>query len=604
MKTIALIIALCFMANSIAGLPPTTLRGQNQSSVTTFNFQVPNNQATKTTTGTLNETGNTNILSNPSGEGSSTSPWNLTNGSLAIETSVVVHGAQSLKATLSAQQLELFNSSTLYAAQFADGVNGALSIRVKTSLSTIFVCPSQNSTTNYNLCLPVDSSNKWLSYKVPFVFGSGNQGLVLVSGSISSGVFTPGNVTGDVYVDDAFVGTDEGSVASIITPWTAYTPTFTGFGTVTCSLCMEWRQVGSGIELRGKFVSGVSTATEGRMTLPNSYTSSSPSIQIVGTAAYSIATATPVFMLSENAVGYLTFGTQTAGAAGLTKQNGSSVASSTNTLSIIASIPVRELSGSTQVFASQCGAGCADLLRADVSAAGVVSNEDIEFINGNAVVSDTSLFTFTFTGGIFTVAPKCWAEANLTALAYGTQRDSVSSSAVAIRTYNDAGAKAAQPFTIWCTKSGADYQSSRTIVGSFKEVPKVVGVNSPKICLASFGGAAATLASPTACSSGTCVETFDSCGTFSPPAFSSSGEYINYTFASGTFANSSYVQCTCQAYDTASSAPSDCHTLFYTGDNTWLTNASGGLTNNTFTTSNTGAASNKYVQVQCIGSAP
>lgn len=615
MKTIALIIALCFTANSIAGLPPTTLRGQNQSSVTTFNFQVPNNQATKTTTGTLNETGNTNILSNPSGEGSSTSPWNLTNGSLAIETSVVVHGAQSLKATLSAQELELFNSSTLYAAQFADGVNGALSIRVKTSLSTIFVCPSQNSTTNYNLCLPVDSSNKWLSYKVPFVFGSGNQGLVLVSGSISSGVFTPGNVTGDVYVDDAFVGTDEGSVASIITPWAAYTPTVSGLGTVTAQ-AFYWRQNGNSIEVEGSWTNGTVSGSTASITLPNSYTIDSSKLSRTNTTAnagpiigsYTAAAANSsgaMVTATGTSTALVYFGVATTSAATQTPQVGSSVGPNSVAMAVRFSVPIANLSGSTQVFASQCGAGCENVFSWKGSSVGVTSAENVDAINGNGVVTSTSIYTYTFNTSMgLTVAPNCVANANLSALAYGTQIDSVSNTSVAVRVTNDAGAASAQPHIVTCTKQGADYQASRTIVGSFKEVPKVVGINSPKTCFYAFGGASATLTAPTECTSGTCVEVFDSCGTGSPPAWATTARYLGVTLAAGTFANNSFVQCSCTALDTTTASYTECATGFVTSGSTWAATATGGVNVNIIASDIAGTQQTSYVTMKCTGQAP
>lgn len=131
------------------------------------------------------------------------------------------------------------------------------------------------------------------------------------------------------------------------------------------------------------------------------------------------------------------------------------------------------------------------------------------------------------------------------------------------------------------------------------------GVTSPKTCYYAFGGASATLASPVKCTTGTCVEVFDSCGTVLPPTYVATASYQDVTFASGTFANSSFVDCSCKAFDTTSAAPKDCRTYFVTSDHTWSTNSSGGLVLNMYATlQSTGAASDSYVTVKCEGRAP
>lgn len=54
----------------------------------------------------------------------------------------------------------------------------------------------------------------------------------------------------------------------VVTSWTSYTPTFTGFGTPT-SVAFQWRQVGENAEIRGTFAAGTVTAVEARVGLPN-----------------------------------------------------------------------------------------------------------------------------------------------------------------------------------------------------------------------------------------------------------------------------------------------------------------------------------------------
>ena len=54
---------------------------------------------------------------------------------------------------------------------------------------------------NSNLCVSVSSDNKWGYYKVPFILGGTSNGIEIDSNGVA--------VTGDVYLDEAFVGVQE-----------------------------------------------------------------------------------------------------------------------------------------------------------------------------------------------------------------------------------------------------------------------------------------------------------------------------------------------------------------------------------------------------------
>lgn len=175
-------------------------KAENASSITLEEIQVSNNQLTQTDTNKhLVETGNTNILANPSFEHSTFSTgWTNVAGTFAVESTVVVHGKKSAKVTLSSQAFDLSQDSTLYQAQFVDGVQGLASVRVKTTVAGLRVCSRQNGIVTANLCVNVQANGKWGLYKVPFILGGTSNGISINSNGTS--------VTGDVYVDDAFVG--------------------------------------------------------------------------------------------------------------------------------------------------------------------------------------------------------------------------------------------------------------------------------------------------------------------------------------------------------------------------------------------------------------
>lgn len=130
------------------------------------------------------------------------------------------------------------------------------------------------------------------------------------------------------------------------TDWEAYTPTYTGFGTVSFS-GMVWRRVGDSMEIQGKLTAGTSTATEARMSLAASAVASgSPkiasSIQACGDATRGLASSTAwdYKALIEPSVSYITFGRQSGSESPLSKALASDIISSGQHMSVVATIPI------------------------------------------------------------------------------------------------------------------------------------------------------------------------------------------------------------------------------------------------------------------------
>lgn len=116
----------------------------------------------------------------------------------------------------------------------------------------------------------------------------------------------------------------------VTTPWVAWTPTFTGFGTPT-GVSFRSRRVGSVLEFEGVWTPGTCTAVEARISLGYNGTdggitsaSSYPSgTQVAGAMASALNATYWLQPLIEPSVGYITFGAQGASNAGLTKLTGS-----------------------------------------------------------------------------------------------------------------------------------------------------------------------------------------------------------------------------------------------------------------------------------------
>jgi len=136
---------------------------------------------------------------------------------------------------------------------------------------------------------------------------------------------------------------------SIITDWVAYTPTFTGFGTV--SNVQIWsRRVGDTLHIRGRVQAGTPTAVEAQMTLgyngTNSNVTSSSTkitgIQLAGGLIFDGGGASMANTLIESNKGYITFGYQAVASAGggLTKYAGSSLVATNTVISFMAEVPI------------------------------------------------------------------------------------------------------------------------------------------------------------------------------------------------------------------------------------------------------------------------
>ena len=155
----------------------------------------------------------------------------------------------------------------------------------------------------------------------------------------------------DFKFDNVNVSRSNYLFGSNISDWLSYTPTLTGFGTPT-SVEFQYRRVGSDCEIRGKFTSGTSTATEARVSLPSGLSTPStsviPSIQICGASTISASSATGYLMLVEPSVTYLTFGQQSGTQNGLTKRNGDTVVTSGQTYTFFAKVPIAGWAAATQ----------------------------------------------------------------------------------------------------------------------------------------------------------------------------------------------------------------------------------------------------------------
>lgn len=201
------------------------------------NVKLPNEQATQLTSrNTRVETGNTNLLKNPSFEHMTTGlGWTTTNATSALETSAVVDGKKSLKLTLSGA-LTATQDSSINAANLV-GLQGVASIKIKSSnVSGLKVCARNAGVTSTSLCVNVTADGTWKHVSIPFIMTATSNGIAITSTGTS----------GIVYIDDAFVGTSapfQGvsgakllgtvTITGCAGAWTNSSATYSSFGTQT-----------------------------------------------------------------------------------------------------------------------------------------------------------------------------------------------------------------------------------------------------------------------------------------------------------------------------------------------------------------------------------
>ncbi len=228
-----LIALLLLTSQAFAGLPPTTLKGQGGSKVTTFNFQVPLNQATQVSgVDSLIETGNRNILPNPGFEG--TTGWTASGGATsAINTTAVGTGvngydwdSNSASQTLTGTAVTIPNG--------LKGKNGVVSCNIYTvSGSATHLLKAYDGTNDVASGSITSVSGSFVRTSINFVFPS--------SGTITVRLTSVASNEPEIYVDDCYLGPAVGFNVSQVNQ-----ATLLGSAKWPATANCEWSQSGAG----------------------------------------------------------------------------------------------------------------------------------------------------------------------------------------------------------------------------------------------------------------------------------------------------------------------------------------------------------------------
>lgn len=593
--------------------PKVNIGTDTQTATLYEEIDLPNNQRTAVSATKVRlETGDKNILINPSFEhGSTVFGWtDVGTETISVDNNIYHDGVAAAKFSPASESIDLSQSSALYATNFADGVQCLASVRIKSGLTagTLSVCAVQAGTVSTTYCVTVNNDDKWGLYKVPFLCGGTSNGISIAGSSL----------TGTVYVDDAYVGApDLIQDSTIVGPWRTFTPT--GAWSTNTSYTGRYRQVGQNIEVQVSVAtSGAPTAASLSINLPSGFTidttkmSGTPSANATGIFGVGVATdagtnSYPVMALYNSTTSVILGAYNAAAAASASRTTVNQTVpftfGSSDTIDITFTVPTVELNGNISTFTAQCGANCVDTFTAFISSTGVVSAENSNFINGNCTNSPTGFYDCTFNSGIFTVAPNCVADVQSQPASAASIICSAQSTTTSTTQVNclQGSTDIDRQFVLTCSKQGADFTATRLIQGTFKNMLKYGGFNKPRTVVAGYGGSS----TPTVCSTGTCTELFDPDGVFTAPAYGgSTGTYTNFTIANGTFAANSIVICDVPAaFDAATGGARKGVVYWETGDQTVYATASGGYVSNVFTSNMAGTAQNTWFTISCTGEA-
>jgi hypothetical protein len=331
------------------------------------------------------------------------------------------------------------------------------------------------------------------------------------------------------------------------TDWASCTPTSSqGFGTPT--FAVQCKRQGGDLLMKGRFTPSGTTAVEARLGLPlwngvqlvSADSSIIPALEVANGFYIRAVTSTAHGggVLVEPSVPYITFGPadtfNTVSTIPLSKANGNAIAS-TDTLSFNARIPIAGWQQSNLTIAELSGLQscsstleCTDTFSAKVSAAGVVSAENVDWINGNASIAGTSQYTLTFKTGIFSVSPTCTIT-NKDTNHFGVDNVSESSSLLSYGTVNTGnGVNNVAAVNIICQKQGADYIGKTAKAVASDQNLRTPGLTNGIVLSASVGSSSASV-----CSASPCAYVDQTGGYISSVTRSSLGNYVmnfNKTF--------------------------------------------------------------------------
>jgi hypothetical protein len=466
MKILSALFILISLSSQ-AGLPPTTLSGQSESTKpVTFNFKTPYDQSTPITGGGLIETGSENMLVNGNFEAPTLNGWTCTTGTCTVESTIFSSGKQSAKIVPTANIFDFSQQVNTPANIQKQGVMGIIynfpATCTTASIQTIIDGTAQTTVPTASLIL----DGAFHSIEVPTFFGATSAKLR---------AFSTATCTGNIYLDKAYVSQGIGFQSLQLD--NVYSAQVSSAGVISGEN-KDW--INGNCTLGGvnnaektcTFVTGIFTVA------PNCVTVQSTTDDLTPTLA---TTSTTVTLRTANA------GTGAAGANSFICQKAG----------------VDYLSSSSNIYAISTTSilALATDFSWQVSNTGVVSGENLDVVNANCTNANPSVCTFN--SSIFTVAPNCTVTSANTANNLAITTPVTSTSTTVTIQQNSSLVATQEAFSVHCQKSGVDYTNAihPFIVGSFAGYTNVPGYTG---LIDTFSVSYGTTNATTVCSASPC----------------------------------------------------------------------------------------------------
>lgn len=509
------------------GDPAPYIKGQaasglgNQAS-TVF---VPNQQSTKINAYQARiETGNGNLLSNPSFEaGTYNSGWTCSLGSTTLETTAKTDGNKANAINSIGAGVRCYQTSTTNAANLK-GLLGSAIVKIKTTDSIYKVCGlvDGNAAANERNCITVNPTSADLPFypaRTDFYMGGTSNGIV---------VYTTTTTSQPTVIDDAFVGVFNGGISTfsnntnstdytLVVGATTTAPT-QGAGAVKSA---KWRREGPDMVITFNYAqTAAGSAGSGTylFPLPSGYTISSNvtvttssngaggtilqgSGRIATTTSGATTASIPLSIFAFNSTNIFlvdqTANPQQGSPIGSTEYG---MNSNPYYITYTVRIPIAGWEANTNAAIAGCvdAKSCTEEFSGRSTSAGVVSNLNVPGWVGNCVVSPTGTYTCPITG--FTAPMNC-----VPGLDVGAQNNIVpfystslsTSSQIVFVLKNTSGAQVADPFTFVCQRGAGDFKPKTVVVSPLQGYVKVPGAESLNVesFKVSYGAAATTICS-------------------------------------------------------------------------------------------------------------
>lgn len=271
-----------------------------------------------------------------------------------------------------------------------------------------------------------------------------------------------------IKADKFYSGEATNIINQVITSdWQAYTPTITASsGTLTNFTLSntEWMRDGQNIYLKGQlaFTGAAGTWTSPRISLPSGITISTTAGTYLVNRVFMVdagnnSFAAEAFINAATGNSFIEISGLNGGGnqGSVINQSTPFTFNSGDTISwTVGPIKVNQFSGTQSAIVMQCiqDGSCENVFSAKVTSGGVVSDENIDWLNGNCTVGPPT--SCTFKAGFFPVAPVCTAHTAFSG-SYSTEVfTSLTSTGFSLQFIgNNTGG-----FTITCTRSGSDYR--------------------------------------------------------------------------------------------------------------------------------------------------